>query len=87
MNACCNALTGLLSRGIKQRQRFGRFLNRLTGFRDNLTFRINAIERVCEKLSFEIAIANPVNGQLRSGGVVVNFLDDGHADLFCRCNF
>lgn len=44
----CNALAGLLSCGIKQRQRFGRFLNRFTGLRDNLTFSEDAIERVSE---------------------------------------
>lgn len=43
-----NALAGLLSAGIKQRQRFGRFLNRFTGLRDNLAFRVNTIERVSE---------------------------------------
>ncbi|KMI31895.1 hypothetical protein SM89_02746 [Klebsiella quasipneumoniae] len=48
MNACCNALADLLSGSIKQRQRFGRFLDCLTGLRDNLTFRENTIERVCE---------------------------------------
>ncbi len=48
MNACCNALAGLLSAGIKQRQRFGRFLDGLTGLRDNLTFSEDAIERVSE---------------------------------------
>ncbi|SVQ18801.1 Uncharacterised protein [Klebsiella pneumoniae] len=36
MNACCNALADFLSGSIKQRQRFGRFLNRFTGLRDNL---------------------------------------------------
>ncbi|SLZ88267.1 Uncharacterised protein [Klebsiella pneumoniae] len=75
MNACCNALTGLLSRGIKQRQRFGRFLDGLAGLRDNLTFSEDTIERVSKKLSFQIAIANPVNGQLRRGGVVVALLN------------
>jgi hypothetical protein len=82
-----SSLTGQFSRGIKQRQHFGCFLNRLVGFRNNLSFRVNAIERVCEQLSFEIAIANPVNGQFRRGGVVINFPDDSQADLFCRCNF
>ena len=44
----CNALAGLLSAGIKQRQRFGRFLNCFTSLRDNLTFSEDAIERVSE---------------------------------------
>ncbi|EMH90841.1 hypothetical protein MTE1_5318 [Klebsiella pneumoniae JHCK1] len=48
MNACCNALAGLLSAGIKKRQRFGRFLNCFTSLRDNLAFRVNTIERVSE---------------------------------------
>jgi hypothetical protein len=47
VNACCNALADLLSGSIKQRQRFGRFLDCL-GLRDNLTFRENTIERVSE---------------------------------------
>lgn len=32
MNVCFNALTGLLSAGMKQRYYFGRSLNRLTFF-------------------------------------------------------
>ena len=44
----CNALAGLLSAGIKQRQRFGRFLDCLTGLRDNLTFCENTIKGISE---------------------------------------
>ena len=76
MNACCNALACLLCAGIKQRQRFSCFLNRLTGLRDNLSFRVNTIKGVCEQLRLQIAVADPVNGQLVRCGVVVNFLDD-----------
>lgn len=41
-NACCNALAGLLRASIKQRQRFGRLLNRLDGPRHHFGFSCHA---------------------------------------------
>lgn len=76
-----SSLTGQFSHGIKQRQRFGRFLDGLAGLRDNLAFSENTIKGVCEKFGLQITVAYPVNGQLGRCGVIVNFLDDIQADL------
>ena len=71
MNACCNALTSLLSRGIKQRQRFGRLLNRFDGPRDHFGFSCYAIVLLDEQLIFELAVLNELNSLSSSCCIVV----------------
>ncbi len=71
MNACCNALARLLSRGIKQRQRLGRFLNCFDGPRHHFGFSCHAAVLLDEQLIFERAILNERNSLFCSCCVVV----------------
>lgn len=61
MNACCNALACLLFDGIKQRQRFGRLLNRFDGPCHHFGFSCHAAVLLDEQLIFERAVLNELN--------------------------
>ncbi len=71
MNACWNALTGLFSAGIKQRQRFCRLLNRFDGPRHHFGFSCHAAVLLDEQLIFERAVLNELNCLSSRCGVVV----------------
>lgn len=86
MNACCNALAGLFSAGIKQRQRFGRLLNRFDGPRHHFGFSCYAIVLLDEQLIFELAILDELNRLSSSRGVIVQGGKQIQSNLFCWCD-
>ncbi len=86
MNACCNALTGLLSRGIKQRQRLGRFLNRFDSPRHHFGFSCYAAVLLDKQLIFELAILNERNRLFCCCCVVVQGGKQIQSNLLCRCD-
>ncbi|STT25707.1 Uncharacterised protein [Klebsiella pneumoniae] len=61
MKAYCNALTSLLTGGIKQRQRLGRFLSHFDSFSYNYAICADSSILLYEDLIFEFAAWDKIN--------------------------
>nr|DAL66183.1 MAG TPA_asm: hypothetical protein [Caudoviricetes sp.] len=87
MNACCNALAGLLSSGFKQSQHFCRFLYSFDSLCYRFAFSENTAVLLDEKLIFQRAVLNERNRLFCGCCVVVQGGKQVESNLFCRCDF